>query len=202
MIIRDSCLWQWITTGAGLSCCINYSKPLSPSFLFAWIYWFCHNQQMEMKYILIHSSIYEPLQNSQQTHLADVTWKHSCGFYFDETTVNCIVTCCAAPLLKTLVITWTNGWLVDAQCHYFHSHAHYSLHTAGYLHSKLLFFMINGKRGGSTAASLKVTADAFQRVINMCLGMNLFLTLWTGLVIGGCVSGCEPSDSATGNVHL
>lgn len=44
--------------------------------------------------------------------------------------------------------------------------------------------------------------DAFQRVINMCLGMNSYLTLWTGLVIGGCVSGCEPSDSATGNVRL
>lgn len=32
--------------------------------------------------------------------------------------------------------------------------------------------------------------------------MNLYLTLWTGLVLGGCVLGCEPSDSATGNVRL
>lgn len=76
------------------------------------------------------------------------------------------------------------------------------LQTAAFLHLKLLSFIINGKRGRSTAASLKLRADTFQRVINMCLGMNLYLTLWTGLVIGGCVSGCEPSDSGTGNVHL
>lgn len=139
--------------------------------------------------VSIHSSIYEAQRSSQQTHLDEVTGKHSCRFYFDETTANRIATC-AAPLLKTLIITWTHGWWVEVQCHNFHPHAHCSVPSF-----KASSSMINGKSGGSTTASLKPTALVHSSELLTCAWA--WICIWLCELVWWLVGVCRGVNPVT-----
>lgn len=106
-------LWQWMITGARLNCCINYSAPLSSSFLFAWIYWFCRNQQMKMKCIYPFMCLWAAVKLTAdafgwchtETQLWLLFWQGSSSAYFN-------LLCC-----YSLINSCNNSdWQIISEC--------------------------------------------------------------------------------------